>query len=138
MKHMASDAGYKQVMMISDFNHPHILWTPEPIIQTNSQNENEPYCKFVDLIHDSMLHQHISEPTRDRDNQTPTVDDLIFTTDPDIIEDLQHCSHIGASDHQFLKFPVNYSSCKSKPIQHSRLKYAKADFNILKKWLDID
>ena len=138
MKHMAIDVGYKQVMMIGDFNHPNILWTPEPIIQTKSQNENHPDVKFVDLIHDSMLHQHISEPTRDRDNQTPTVHDLIFTTDHDIIEDLQHCSHIGASDHQCLQFTVNYSTCKSKPIQQTRLKYAKADFNKLEEMLDID
>ena len=94
IKQMVIDTNYKQVLILGDFNHPHITWSPAPVLTANHTNANHPDVKFVEMINDCMLHQHVSEPTRDRGDQRPTVDDLIFTTDPDTFEDLQHDAHL--------------------------------------------
>ena len=85
-----------------------------------------------------MLHQHICKPTRDREGQTSTIDDLILTTDPDMIEDIQHLGHIGKSDHQCIKFQVRCTFNKHKPITQTRYKYHLADFSKLQEKLDIN
>ena len=135
---MTTNAGYKKVLIVGDFNHPNIQWTPAPVISTNHISDNHPEVQFVDMINDSLLQQHISEPTRDRDGQTPTIDDLIFTSDPDIIDDIQHLPHLGASDHQCLKFNIHCTFNKCKPKVQTRYNYHKADMKKLNQMLDID
>ena len=137
IKHMSADAGYNQVIIVGDFNHPHVAWTPDPVITTN-HNANHPDVQFFNTITDAMLHQHISNPTRSREGQIPTIDDLLFSTDPDAIDDIQHIGHIGSSDHHCLTFSISHNYKKPKPAQTTRFNYNKADFNKLKEKLDID
>jgi hypothetical protein len=137
MIHMATDAGYKDVLMVGDFNHPHILWTPAPVVTAN-HNDNHPDVLFVDTVNESMLHQHVTKATRDRDNQRSTLDDLILTTDPDLVSNVEHLSHIGASDHQCLQFEVNFLHVKAQPSKTKRYLYHKTDFVKLKSLLSID
>ena len=137
MIHSATEAGYKDVLMVGDFNHPNILWTPSPVITTN-HNNNHPDVLFVDTLNEAMLHQHVTKATRDRENQTSTLDDLVLSTDPDLVSNLEHLSHIGASDHQCLQFQVNFQHTKSKAARRKRFAYHKADFAKLKTLLSID
>ena len=83
-----------------------------------------------------MLHQHVTKATRDRENQTSTLDDLVLSTD--LVSNLKHLSHIGASDHQCLQFQVNFQHTKSKAARRKRFAYHKADFAKLKTLLSID
>ena len=83
---------------------PSINWTPDPVITTVHRDDHHPEYEFVKTINDSMLHQHVTMATRDREGQRSNIDDLILTTDPDMIENLQHIGHCGASDHQILMF----------------------------------
>ena len=135
MIHMATSQ--KNVVMVGDFNHPHIMWTPAPVL-TAQHNENHPDVKFVDALNESMLHQHVNKATRDRENQQSTLDDLIFSSDKDLIAEVQHLGHVGASDHQCLKFNINFTSSKPKPTTTKKLLYAKADYSKMKTLLDID
>ena len=137
MIHMSTEANYKNVLMVGDFNHPQITWTPAPVLAGN-HNENHPDVKFIDAINDSMLHQHVQHATRDRENQNSTLDDLILTSDPELVSDVEHLGHIGASDHQCLKFDVNFQHTKVKPAQTKRYLYPKADFTKMKNLLDIN
>ena len=137
MIHTATEAGFKDVLMVGDFNHPHIHWAPSPVLTSNHGN-NHPDVQFVNTINEAMLHQHVMKATRDRENQSSTLDDLILTTDPDLVSDIQHLSHLGASDHQCLKFQVNFLHTKAKATKSKRLLYHKADFPKLKNLLDID
>ena len=85
-----------------------------------------------------MVHQHVQHATRDRENQNSTLDDLILTSDPELVSDVEHLGHIGASDHQCLKFDVNFQHTKVKPAQTKRYLYPKADFTKMKNLLDIN
>merc|ERR1711972_629594 len=104
IRSMTLNCGYKNVLIVGDFNHPGIKWSPHPIITTNHRNQNHPEYQFVNCITDAMLTQHVSKATRDREGQRSVTDDLIFTSDEDMIENLQHIGHCGASDHQILMF----------------------------------
>ena len=49
-----------------------------------------------------MLHQHVNKATRDRENQQSTLDDLILTSDRDLVADVEHLGHDLASEYQFM------------------------------------
>ena len=76
---------YHSKIIAGDFNLNKISWNPDPIIPDNI-NPDSPEVKFIDCIRDTFYHQHITEPTRFRSGQQPTLDDLIFSTeDNDIL-----------------------------------------------------
>ena len=87
-----------------------------PVI-TSNHSDNHPDIQFVNTINESMLHQHVTKATRDRENQSSTLNNLILTTDPDLVSDIQHLGHLGASDHQCLKFQVNFQHTKAKLLK---------------------
>ena len=137
IKEMALEAGYKQVIMVGDFNHPGIQWTPAPVTLVN-HNDDHPEVLFIDAIQEAMLHQHITEPTRYRDDQSPTIDDLILSSDPEMVDDIQYMPHIGASDHITVTFALNFLYNKQIPTQQKRYKYNKANIEEMASMLDID
>ena len=58
--------------------------------------------KFIDITHDLFLTQHSSQPTRHKLGQRSSVLDLIFTLDPENVDNLIHLPPVGSSDHQCL------------------------------------
>ena len=54
---------------------------------------------LIDCLQDTYLHQHVAQPTRFREGQRSTCDDLILTTDEGDISDISYSSGIGKSDH---------------------------------------
>ena len=59
--------------------------------------------KFFDIIQDLFLTQHISQPTQHKPGQKSSVLDLIFTLDPENVDELIHlATPVRSSDHQYL------------------------------------
>ena len=135
---MTINAGYKNVVIIGDFNYPDIKWCPEPIITTDHRDANHPEYKFVDTITEAMLHQHVDLPTRDREGQNSKTDDLIFTSDIDLIFNLEHIGHLGASDHQILMFETATTFQRKEYKPHTRYKYHQADIEGFKSQMNKD
>ena len=127
IKSMAQDKGYKSVLIMGDFNHPGITWSPDPVITTVHRNDNHPEYMFVKTINDSLLHQHVSLPTRDREGQISKIDDLIFTSDKEMISNLEHIGHLGESDHQILSFDIHNTFRKYVQKSHTKLKYQQTN-----------
>ena len=138
LKDMTLNAGYKNVIIVGDFNYPNINWCPEPVIVTNHRDINHPENKFVDSINDSMLHQHISKPTRDREGQISKIDDLVFSSDSDLIFNIEHTGHLGSSDHQILEFETASMFYEKTFKPQIRMKYHQTDFDAFKAHLDLD
>ena len=114
---MSLNKEYTQILIAGDFNHPDIRWTPtsdedgeENIIPIPSRQHNDGHSDvtFIDCISDSLLQQHVTEPTRYRNEQNPTLDDLVFSNDNQTVSDLQYKSHLGNSDHIMLTFNTNF------------------------------
>ena len=115
------------VCIAGDFNFPEISWTTE----STGGGENSQAAKFLDAVRDNYLIQHVSEPTRCRGESEPSLLDLIFTNEPNMINHITHEAPLGKSDHQVLHFVYN---CYIKPQeQRERLNYNKADFSAMKR-----
>ena len=138
--------GYAQKVILGDFNHNKISWTPEPVIPDNVPT-NSPETAFVDCIHDTLMTQHVSEPTRYRsDKETgelinqPTIDDLIFSSHETDIDDLNYEPSFGKSDHIRLSCILNcLSEIPTITVNPKKIyKYDKANYDKIRKDLDIN
>ena len=140
IKYMTTESGYKSVLLMGDFNYPNIEWSPDPVIVTEHRNQNHPEILFVNLLNETMLKQHVHMPTRDSRiaGQRSTKDDLIFTTDADMINNLEHLGHLGQSDHQILKFSTEIMFKKAKNTTAERYKYRSADLEQFKNHMSKD
>ena len=138
IKYMVTKAGYRNVVLMGDFNYPGIKWNPDPVILANHRDQNHHENIFVDLVTECMLHQHVQKPTRDRAGQRSNTDDLVFTTDAEAISEINHIGHLGASDHQILTFELTNSFCSFEKKEITRYRYPKTDFEAFKRHMDKD
>ena len=77
-----NEANASHILMMGDFNYPHIDWVGDSkICGKASRTENQ----FLESIRDAFLTQHIMKPTRYRVNQVPHLLDLIFTNEDEMV-----------------------------------------------------
>ena len=72
-------------LIMGDFNLKDINWEN----LTTSVGETHLASLFVECVRDNYFIQHITEPTRIRTGQEPSVLDLIFTNEEDMVSDLK-------------------------------------------------
>ena len=87
---MAVNMGHR-LLILGDFNHKDIDWK-----DLNPHGESRSWrAKFLSCIQENFLHQHVLEPTRARDNDTPSTLDLVFTQHALDIENLKYRAPLG-------------------------------------------
>ena len=95
----ATNTGVSHLLIAGDFNMPHINWN------TLSTTSN---CgcdgAFLSLLDDLFITQHVTFPTRYRNDQTPSILDLILSTDKHEVTDLTSLPPLGKSDHVVISF----------------------------------
>uniref|UniRef100_A0A8D9BQ03 Endonuclease/exonuclease/phosphatase domain-containing protein n=1 Tax=Cacopsylla melanoneura TaxID=428564 RepID=A0A8D9BQ03_9HEMI len=96
------------IVVLGDFNYSGISWNKHGGIEHENQMESD----FVDMLSDLGLHQLISEPTRYRINNIPSLLDLLITNEENFINDIKIGTPIGKSDHVVI-------SCISQIIRDS-------------------
>ena len=109
-------------LIMGDFNFPDIDWISLRTATTISY-------KFVKLILDCYLKQHVKENTRNN-----SILDLILTTDLIVHDKINTLSPIGNSDHNVLKCTIE---CNSNVFidnlsSYEKLCYNKADYNAMR------
>jgi len=122
---------YSHVVVLGDFNFPSIQW-PEGICRGPSEPK-----RFIESIRDSFLYQHVASPTRARTDANPSVLDLVFTNEENMIDNIEHESPLGHSDHCVLKF---HFKCRSSQTENTAEKWNhfKGDYESMRKELDLD
>lgn len=90
---------YKNLIIAGDFNHRDLKW-PHPVPQNASSR------LLLDFVQDSHLQQIVTEPTRFRSGQQPSILDLIITSDNDLINNLEYYPPFAKSDHAILQFQM--------------------------------
>lgn len=128
----AGERKYSHLVIMGDFNFKNIDWNANA---TDYKNKNE--YKFVETVRDNYLFQHVKEPTRIRVNQEPSVLDLIFTNEENMVENLTVTSALGKSDHGCVKF--NFV-CKSDKPNHTNRKmmYNRGNYEKIREELEIN
>ena len=65
----------QNLLLLGNFNFTQIDWNSE---STNT-GENHPAALFLHAVKEAFLIQHQKDPTRIREGQRPTLDDLVLT-----------------------------------------------------------
>ena len=71
---------FTHLLICGDFNMKDIVWSNMSVNPRNTYVES-----FIDTIQDLFLFQHIQEPTHFRPGTTPSLLDLVFTNEADMI-----------------------------------------------------
>ena len=79
------------------------------------------------MVHDCLLFQHVTRPTRFREGEAPNVLDLLLTNEEGMLTELQYLPGLGKSDHVVLSFQL---ACYTSPSESNtaRLHFHRADF----------
>jgi hypothetical protein len=119
---------FDKIFVFGDFNMPDVRW---PI---NGDRLHTPSSQLlVDLLTDSHLHQLVTQPTRYRSNQQPSVLDLVITSDDSSIANLEYLNPIGKSDHVTLM--ADLQLCHNPPARTVLFQRTIIDFEALNKRL---
>lgn len=90
-------------ILTGDFNFPTINWS------SLAPSENtDVAATFINTLLNTNLSQHITEPTRYRSNQQPSLLDLIFSNEENLISNIKYLPPIGISDHVSIAFSVQF------------------------------
>ena len=89
---------FSQVLLMGDFNAPRINW--EDLDYTGSASSFA--SDLLDATNDVHLFQHVTGFTRHRSGQRPSLLDLVFTSNSNSIQSIQHCSPLGSGNHNCL------------------------------------
>ena len=99
----ATQRNNSHLIICGDFNYPCIDWEHEFV-----KEHTDVIKPFIETIQSYYLHQHVFEPTRFRDGQEPSVLDLVFSNEEDMINILMQNPDLGDSDHTCINFVLNY------------------------------
>ena len=80
------------LLVMGDFNFPDIDWENWSSSDSNSQ-------EFIEIIQDTYLQQHVTQPTRYGAGQASNCLDLIFINEEEMIQQVQISDPLGLSDH---------------------------------------
>ena len=118
------------IVFAGDFNYKEIDW----------QNEYAPPDKqhqtlFIESIQDNFLHQHVSEPTRYREKDTPHLLDLVFSSEESSISDMEYLPPLGESDHLCLLFKLRMTNQLHSSLNTNQFNIYKTDYHSAKEQL---
>ena len=121
---------YTHLLVMGDFNFPDINWENWSSSDSNSQ-------EVIEIIQDTYLQQHVTQPIRYRAGQTSNCLDLIFTNEEEMIQQVQISDPLGLSDHCILVFDLitHYSFNETMPNSQKKFIFDKGDFDSMKQEL---
>ena len=125
----AGSMKFDKICIVGDFNYPTVKWNGE---WTSTKDEI-----FVDCIRDAFLHQMTLKPTRRREGQRPTLDDLVLVNDETLVSDIVHCSPLGKSDHDILLFKMYVNEKRREEMEEERYDLSKGDYESMKKDIEM-
>lgn len=118
------------ILMFGDFNYREIDWNRQEIIGSSEAAE-----QFLGAYQSLHLHQLIDFPTRFRVNNTPSLIDLLLTTDEKLITGIESRSPVGKSDHVIIVATLQVSVTTSQTKSQPHLNYWKADYAAIREHL---
>ena len=118
------------IVIVGDFNYKEIDW-----INEYAPPDKQHQTLFIEAIQDNFLHQHVTEPTRFRENETPNLLDLVFSAEESSVKDLEYLPPLGESDHMCLKFKVSFNIQPNTIPTSKQLNIYKTDYDSVRRKL---
>ena len=126
LRYLCNQKKYSHICFVGDFNFKDINWEN----WTTNKSEGSAERKFLESLRDCFLYQNITEPTRNRGTDEPSLIDLILTNEEMQVGDISYLAPLGKSDHSVLIF--DYSCYIDNENSSKKYLYGKADYNIIK------
>ena len=104
-----SQLSTRNVLIMGDFNYSQIDW--ENGIVDGPEDSGQ--SRFLETIHDLLLFQHVSKPTRFRRGHVPSRLDLVFTNAENMIDEIDIEEPPGKSDHAVLLWYFQFGSAEN-------------------------
>jgi len=112
------------LIIVGDFNFRELNWDT---LQA-TVGENHKATRFLKTVLDAGLSQVVSEPTRRRRGQEPSLLDLILVRDPLSVSSLSHEPPLGASDHDVLFFNMDIGVPEATTQDKKNFFYIRGDY----------
>ena len=122
---------YKHVLYVGDFNFPEIKWNC-----LTTPCEKSLQFKFLESIRDCYLTQHVDSVTRGRGTNTPSILDLVLSSQDDAVENIHIDSPLGSSDHSVMH--IDYRCVPALEPDKIVYMYKKADYKKMIEMLDLN
>ena len=107
---------------MGDFNHGNIKWDSQQSTGVEDQ-------KFLCLVQDNFLTQHVLEPTR-----AARVLDIVLSSQNEFVDNVVIQEPFGSSDHNQLHFNINIKSDKTK-VKQCRRDFSRGNYKEIRKSL---
>ena len=115
------------LLIVGDFNVPKIdltnVFSAEP--------EGHHSHTLINCIQDCFFTQHVTQPTRFRPGQPPSILDMILTNEEGMVNNLSYLPGLGRSDHIVLQFTLACYTELHAPTAAS-LNYNKGNYDLLR------
>ena len=128
-----SNLKYQHTVIGGDVNYKDIDWQNNMCVTSATSGD----FLFLEAVRDAYLTPHIEVPTRGRGTDKPTTLDLLITNDDALVEDLIVGAPVGKSDHAVISVNI-VCDLEMKPISKKRFMYDKANYDDMRKVLDIN
>lgn len=116
-------------IVTGDFNFPELTWPIRDSVDGNSPGRN-----FANFITNSILLQLVTEPTRFRNDDRPSVLDLVLVNDPSLLTPPEIGSPVGNSDHVTITSKIQVNSPITRN-QSGMIQYEKVDYQGMSQYL---
>ena len=115
-----SEVSKGDCIIMGDFNHGNIKW--DSLHSTGVEDQ-----RFLCLVQDNLLTQHVLEPTR-----AARVLYLLLSSQKEFVDNVVIQEPLGSSDHNQLHFNINIKSDKTK-VKQCRRDFRKGNYKKLGK-----
>ena len=78
------------LLICGNFNYRDIDWVNESAVEQSDQ-----LATFINSIQDCFLHQHVTEPTRFRSGEEPSLVDLVLSKEEGMVYNLEYQPELG-------------------------------------------
>ena len=117
-----SEVSKGDCIIMGDFNHGNIKW--DSLQSTGVEDQ-----RFLCLVQDNFLTQHVLEPTR-----AARVLDIVLSAQKEFVDNVVIQEPLGSSDHNQLHFNINIKSDKTK-VKQCRRDFRKGKYKEIRKSL---
>ena len=93
----------RNTVIVGDFNLRNINWES----LSTTCNENRMEYKFLECLRDTYMYQLVRQPTTFRENNKPSILDLVLSTNEDNLSEINYLPSLGKSDHLVLTFNIH-------------------------------
>ena len=94
--------------------------------------------RLLQLAMDNVLTQWVTKNTRFRANEEPSILDLVFTKEPELIEKVIYKSPIAKSDHVAIEIDlgVRVDEIRKEEYKETRYNFGKTNFTELQRFFE--